>query len=90
MEASSLLVSGCLFLTAGHVTGRNGWSVIRCWARAAFVGNLRNASSGSFAGVSAILAVSGLGYIIALIYAWRACGLVPFSAPFSGSSVHGE
>lgn len=65
-----LLVSGCLFLTAGHVTGVEWVERHQVLGAGGLVGNLLGTHLlVPLAGVSAILAVSGLGYIIALIYA---------------------
>ena len=65
-----LLVSGCLFLTAGHVTGAEWVERHQVLGAGGLVGNLLGTHLlVPLAGVSAILAVSGLGYIIALIYA---------------------
>lgn len=65
-----LLVSGCLFLTAGHVTGAEWVERHQVLGAGGLVGNLLGTNLLiPLAGVSVILAVSGLGYIIALIYA---------------------
>lgn len=74
-----LLVSGCLFLTAGHVTGAEWVERHQVLGAGGLVGNLLGTNLLiPLAGVSVILAVSGLGYIIALIYAAGLAAPSPF------------
>ena len=65
-----LLLFGCLFLTAGHVPGNDGVARHQILGAGGLAGHLLG--TGLFlplAGRSAVLAFSGLGYLLALVYA---------------------
>lgn len=65
-----LLLCGCLFLTAGHVPGGAWVARHQILGAGGLVGHLLG--TGFFlplAGTSAVLALSGFGYLLALVYA---------------------
>lgn len=65
-----LLLFGCLFLTAGHVPGNEWVARHQIQGAGGLAGHLLG--TGLFlplAGRSAVLAFSGLGYLLALVYA---------------------
>lgn len=64
-----LLLFGCLFLTAGHVRVMNGWHATKFRAPGAGGHLLGTGLFLPLAGRSAVLAFSGLGYLLALVYA---------------------
>ncbi len=67
---SFLLLFGCLFLTAGHVPGNEWVARHQIQGAGGLAGHLLG--TGLFlplAGRSAVLAFSGLGYLLALVYA---------------------
>lgn len=70
-----LLLCGCLLLTAGHIPGPEWVVRHQVLGAGGLAGNLLGAHLlVPLAGTSAVLAVSGLGYLVALIYA---AGLYP-------------